>query len=211
MTKSEFKIGQSVELNGKEYKIVGTQARSFLLERDGKTYKATADKLSSIQNRPQFEAGQVVSNGGLTFTVGEIVTLEGGKQYAIAGVHARSFLLSRDGKTYKMSVDNLLSRIMGREMSVALGGNKPDSAPVPSTKTPLQRRVDHIRLFNQEIQYPKTAAECAYWFDVLRCNLEPESLHCDGEASASQVAASKREIMACWRELEMIVGRKVEV
>jgi len=44
-----YSIGQMVSLNGKEYKIVGTKARSFLLERDGKMFKATADKLSKIE------------------------------------------------------------------------------------------------------------------------------------------------------------------
>ena len=46
--KIQFEIGQTVMLNGKEYKIVGTKSRSFLLEREGKTYKATADKLVKI-------------------------------------------------------------------------------------------------------------------------------------------------------------------
>lgn len=201
MTKGEFKIGQIVDLNGKEYKIVGTQARSFLLERDGKTYKATADKLSSIQNRPQFEAGQIVENGGLKFTVGQVVTLDDGKQYTIAGVHARSFLLSRNGKSYKISVERL----------AGIASSSSDGVPTTQLKTPLQRRVEFAQVFNKGIQYPKTAADCEYWFEVLRCDLSPENLCCDGEASASQVAASKREIMVCWRELEMIVGHKVEI
>lgn len=46
-----FQIGQTVQLNGKDYKITGTHAKSFLLERDGKIYKATADKLAKIQNQ----------------------------------------------------------------------------------------------------------------------------------------------------------------
>lgn len=51
-----FQINQIVELNGKEYKIVGTVARSFLLEREGKTYRATADKLTKIQNQNSRQA-----------------------------------------------------------------------------------------------------------------------------------------------------------
>jgi hypothetical protein len=38
-----FQIGQTVQLNGKDYKITGTHAKSFLLERDGKVFKATAE------------------------------------------------------------------------------------------------------------------------------------------------------------------------
>lgn len=49
--KNEFKIGEDVLLNGKTYKIIGTIKRSFLLERDGKQYKATAAKMGKIQDQ----------------------------------------------------------------------------------------------------------------------------------------------------------------
>jgi len=114
---SEFQVGQVVELNGKEYKIIGTKARSYLLERDGKTYKATPDKMKKIQDQNQ----------------------------------------------------------------------RPEI-------TALQRRVKY---------------ECQVWFDTLRCELSPENLCCDGEASRSQIAAKRRDISECWKELEKIVGRKV--
>jgi hypothetical protein len=51
MENNTFKIGDEVTLNGKQYTITGTIARSFILTRDGKQYKATADKLSKIQNQ----------------------------------------------------------------------------------------------------------------------------------------------------------------
>lgn len=48
---SNFKIGEDVLLNGKTYKIVGTIKRSFLLERDGKQYKATSKMMGKIQDQ----------------------------------------------------------------------------------------------------------------------------------------------------------------
>jgi hypothetical protein len=53
-----LKIGDQVILNGKEYTITGTIARSFILTREGKQYKATADKMSKIvsQNNRAAEA-----------------------------------------------------------------------------------------------------------------------------------------------------------
>lgn len=129
---SEFQVGQVVELNGKEYKIIGTKARSYLLERDGKTYKATPDKMKKIQDqnqRPQITA--------------------------------------------------------------------------------LQRRVKYGQLFDPTTKYPETETECQVWFDTLRCELSPENLCCDGEASRSQIAAKRRDISECWKELEKIVGRRV--
>lgn len=46
-----FQIGETVLLNSKEYKIVGTHKRSYLLERDGKRYTATANKMAKIIDR----------------------------------------------------------------------------------------------------------------------------------------------------------------
>jgi len=46
-----FQIGQTVELNGKEYEITGTYKRSFILEKDGKKYKAGPAKLNAILNQ----------------------------------------------------------------------------------------------------------------------------------------------------------------
>ena len=48
---SNFKIGENVLLNGKTYKIVDTVKRSFLLEKDGKKYKATSKMMGKIQNQ----------------------------------------------------------------------------------------------------------------------------------------------------------------
>ena len=49
-------IGTTVTLNGKEYKVVGTHKKSYLLEREGKQYKATADKIGKIQDQNQRKA-----------------------------------------------------------------------------------------------------------------------------------------------------------
>ncbi len=44
-----YEIGETVLLNNKEYKIIGTRKRSFLLEKGGKQYKATAKLMSKIK------------------------------------------------------------------------------------------------------------------------------------------------------------------
>jgi len=54
---SEFKIGENVLLNGKTYKIIGTVKRSFLLEKDGKKYKATAKKMGKIKDQNKIGIG----------------------------------------------------------------------------------------------------------------------------------------------------------
>lgn len=57
--KTQFAIGDKVTLNNKEYTITGTVARSFILERDGKKYKATADKLIKIELQDERKASGV--------------------------------------------------------------------------------------------------------------------------------------------------------
>lgn len=41
-------IGTTIKLNGKEYKVVGKEKRSYILEHDGKRYKATEEKINKI-------------------------------------------------------------------------------------------------------------------------------------------------------------------
>ena len=43
-----FEIGQEIQLNNKRYKIAGTVKRSWLLERNGKKYKATSNMMEKI-------------------------------------------------------------------------------------------------------------------------------------------------------------------
>jgi len=52
-----FEIGQEVSLNGKTYKIAGTIKRSWLLERDGKKYKATSNMMKKIQEQNKLGIG----------------------------------------------------------------------------------------------------------------------------------------------------------
>ena len=47
----KYKIGQEVSLNGETYKIAGTVKRSWLLEKDGKQYKATSKMMSRIEEQ----------------------------------------------------------------------------------------------------------------------------------------------------------------
>ncbi len=46
---TKFKIGDKVELNNETYEIVGTIKRSWVLEKDGKKYKATSNMMSRIK------------------------------------------------------------------------------------------------------------------------------------------------------------------
>lgn len=46
---TKFKIGDKVDLNNETYEIVGTIKRSWVLEKDGKKYKATSNMMSRIK------------------------------------------------------------------------------------------------------------------------------------------------------------------
>jgi len=53
----DFQIGQEVQLNGETYKIAGTIKRSWLLEKDGKKYKATSNMMKKIQEQNKLGIG----------------------------------------------------------------------------------------------------------------------------------------------------------
>ena len=47
-------------------------------------------------------------------------------------------------------------------------------------------------------------------FFELSCQLEPENLHMDGEATPAQVRSRENSIRKEWKALEESIGRKVE-
>tara|TARA_Y100000296_G_C4960690_1_gene150810 strand:+ start:172 stop:405 length:234 start_codon:yes stop_codon:yes gene_type:complete len=47
-------------------------------------------------------------------------------------------------------------------------------------------------------------------FFELSCQLEPENLYMDGEATPAQVRSRKSAITKEWRTLEQAIGRKVK-
>lgn len=75
----------------------------------------------------------------------------------------------------------------------------------------LEKRLNYKKIFDKNSQLPKTKKECLSWFEELACELSPENLSCDGEASASDIKRRQKEIWACWSELETIYGKKVDV
>lgn len=75
----------------------------------------------------------------------------------------------------------------------------------------LERRLKIKRLFDKNAQLPKTEEEFNEWFTALACELSPEFLTCDGEATQAQIKAKKREILESWAELEALYGKKVDI
>ena len=45
---TKYKVGMTVELNGESYEIIGTVKRSWLLEKNGKQFKATSKMMDNI-------------------------------------------------------------------------------------------------------------------------------------------------------------------
>ena len=53
----DFQIGQEINLNNKRYTIAGIVKRSWLLERNGKQYKATSNMMKKIQEQNERGVG----------------------------------------------------------------------------------------------------------------------------------------------------------
>jgi hypothetical protein len=145
------------------------------------------------------------------FTIGEKVTLNG-KEYTITGTVARSFILERDGKKYKATADKM-NKI---EAQCEARANAP-ATPAQPPRSEIDRRVEYAAMWYKHsnstmnlLTRPTTESECAVWFDRLRCELSPENLFCDGEISRTQAMKKRAAIIRCWKELELIVGHRVQ-
>lgn len=69
----DFKIGDMVKLNTKTYKIVDTHKRSWILESNGKKYKATSNMMNKIkdQNKKGIGTGKRTRRPKISFLEGE--------------------------------------------------------------------------------------------------------------------------------------------
>lgn len=128
-----------------------------------------------------------------TISIGQMVTLNG-KDYKITGKDKKSFILEYEGKEYKATAEKI-QKILDQ-----------NSAPQGSF---LERRIARNRLFNKSARMPETEEEAMHIFVSLTCELSPENLSCDGEASAAQVKAKLREIKGAWAELEQLIGKSI--
>lgn len=126
----------------------------------------------------------------MPFKIGTILTLNG-EEYKVLGPHKRSYLLEKDGKTYKVTEEKI-NQIL----------NQP--------KYPyMQSRIDMHKIFDKSVQMPRNKEEAQAWFDRLSSELSGENLTCDGELSSSQVMKKKAMIMKAWKELEEISGETI--
>ena len=124
--------------------------------------------------------------------IGTVVTLDG-KDYTVVGPIARSYLIERDGVRYKVSKDKL---------------NKYLNQP----KYPyLTARLEYVKIFDKSAKLPTNKEEAIPWFRRLSGELSGENLHGDGEFSPRQVAQRKHNITMTWKELEEIIGEKIEM
>ena len=73
----------------------------------------------------------------------------------------------------------------------------------------LQERLDAIQVFRPDAKLPETEAEIYSWFYNLLNELSPENLCCDGELSTTAVNKKQKKINREWRQLETLIGHRV--
>ena len=130
--------------------------------------------------------------------IGETVVLNG-KEYKITGTHKRSFILEKDGKQYKATQDKI-NKILEQN-------SKPQ--PEKDTRSFLERRIARSKIFRTSARMPENEEEAMEMFLTLSCELSPENLSCDGEASRAHINAKLKEIHGAWKELEDLIGKTV--
>lgn len=119
-------------------------------------------------------------------SIGEKVTVQG-KEYTIIGTHKRSLLL-QDGKgvKYKITEERLNRMLSGLPPKSRKAPNPRNfTGYVPTSPEAIIKRLQHIE-----------------------CEMSPENLTCDGEASASYVREKKSRLTAERRALVQALGRE---
>ena len=73
----------------------------------------------------------------------------------------------------------------------------------------LLDRLESIQTYRPDAKLPETEKEIFSWFFNLLNELSPENLTCDGELSTRQVNKKQNKLLREWRQLETLIGRKV--
>jgi hypothetical protein len=141
----------------------------------------------------------------MDFQIGQEVNLNN-KRYTIAGTVKRSFLLERNGKTYK-ATSAMMKKIQEQnKLGVGMSRRKRQTR---STTFHMEKRLAHKKIFNPDAKMPETEEELMKELDGLCCELSPENLSCDGEISRTAIRQKASAIRAEWKEIERKLGRKV--
>ena len=69
----------------------------------------------------------------------------------------------------------------------------------------FENTIRFAKIFNQNLEMPNKS-NVQDWINRVEGELSPENLHCDGEASRSQVAKKSRELKAAMNYLLKIKG-----
>jgi len=135
--------------------------------------------------------------------VGDQITLYS-KQYKIVGTIRRSFIIEdASGKQFMISPKQV-EKATGQKAAPVQ--RKPQAE---LDEEALAARVRCRQIFDKSARMPETEAEIMEYIEGLRCDLSPEILCCDGEASPAQVKRKRQEIASVWRALERRLGRKI--
>lgn len=73
----------------------------------------------------------------------------------------------------------------------------------------LQDRLELIKCYRPDAKLPETEAEIFVWFSNILNWLSPENLTQDGELSVRQINKTKKKLLREWRQLETLIGRRV--
>jgi len=134
---SNFQIGENVLLNGKTYKIVGTIKRSFLLEKDGKQYKATSKMMGKIQDQNSRGIG-----------VGRKTRQKRSSTYHLENRLARSRMFNPDARLPETE-NELLDTLDGLCMELSPENISCDGE---LSRTAIRRRYQEIRATWREVE-----------------------------------------------------------
>lgn len=74
----------------------------------------------------------------------------------------------------------------------------------------MKKRLLWDKIFDPSLKLPKTEEEILVWAEKVFSDLSPENLTCDGELSGGRVRSRLAELNRELKELEKLLGRKIE-
>lgn len=136
-----------------------------------------------------------------TYNIGDSVTLNG-KVYLISSKKKKSFIITTGGKDYKATAS---------KMDKIIGQNKSRTETSRDSQYFLKSRLKLDLLFNDKAKLPETEDELLKAMSRIECDMSPENLMCDGEASKDEVSIQEAKLRGEWKEIENLLGRKVKM
>lgn len=148
----------------------------------------------------------------MEYRLGNVVRHEARKAgfYKVVGFEGNSVLIKRCKKVRGWPLSDARAcykvPVTDKRLSVYDAGEYTQDVNVHGTAAPAVHAQTAMTIAQLKENPWRYSENIIKEFETLLCDLSPENLWCDGEATAAQARAAEREINRKWALLEQYVG-----